>query len=152
MKLFAPVQKRYAHALAAQNKVKQIEATCKTKILSEHVFNISEEWRPDETGRITEPNQDYLMADDDFQTYSKLVHDEYAKHGLNIPLENTPDYITGPVFRKAEKELLEWGFGIIEENPTALKAIGELESLKEVIAWDMKVRDKVINLTMRLAV
>jgi len=152
MKKMSTIQKRYAKALAAQRVVKEIEATVKTKILSENIFNVSSEWRPDETGRVTSPASDFLMSDEDFQIYSKLVHNEYANHGLKIPSDNTPDYKTAPALRKAEKELIEWGFSIIKKDPRAIKAIGELETLSEAITWDMKVRDQVIDLTMRLAV
>ena len=151
-KSLAPIQKKYAKALAAQQVVKEIEVACKTKILSENTFNVSSEWRPDETGRITDHTLDYLMTDEDFQIYSNLVHVEYLKNGLNIPPENTPDYKTAPALRKAEKELIEWGFSVIEKDPLALKSIGNLEILKEAIAYDMKSRDQVIDLTMRLAV
>jgi hypothetical protein len=103
-------QKNYMVAKANYETVCQIEKECKTKVLTENVFFVSEEWE-ERGSRITDPIIDYLMNDARFRQYFRLCYEEYLKNGIAAE-----DYLTCPTYKpfqallKAEKELIDWSY------------------------------------------
>jgi hypothetical protein len=153
---FSPAQMNYMKAKAYHETIKDIEAKVKTKVLAEQVY-MSEDVIVDgelleKSHRITRPTADFMMSETDFTEYCKLCFEKYKKAGLDVPDYNTtPDYKSFQALKEAEKALIEWGYSVIQKLPQYKNNEKDLAMLKERSSWDLKVRDKLIELTMMCA-
>jgi hypothetical protein len=141
-------QRNYIAAKARHEATKEIDRTCKTKVLAENDF------RAEETGeRITSPNSDFLMSEADFEKYCVLCFEEYKKHGLYLPDWNTTaDYLSFPALMQAEKELIDWGLSNLQRAPEWASIAADVEQLRKALSYRLDIRKKVIDLTLKLAV
>lgn len=148
IKRLSPAQASYIKAKAAYDTVKQIELEVKTNVLAENKF-YTDPREGEEPERIIKPSWDFLMSDEDFTQYCKLTFESYKKNGVDLPDYNTsPEYKVRNELRDAEQALIEWGMSVIKTLPQYKAQEKLIEQLKEAITYDMKIRDKVIELTL----
>ena len=147
---FSPAQLAYVEAKAKQETVSSIVNECKTKVLSEHIF-IAEDDNARDITRITKPSQDFLMSDEDFTTYCKLTHAEYLKQGLKVEdFDACPEWPFNKARMDAEKALIDWGYTVVRTLPEYKQNAKDIQRLMEVAERSPELRDRMINLTMRL--
>jgi hypothetical protein len=144
-------QQNYMIAKANHEAVCQIEKECKTKVLTENVFFVSEEWE-ERGSRITDPIIDYLMNDADSDKYFRLCYEEYLKNGIAAE-----DYLTCPTYKpfqallKAEKELIDWSYKGLRKLPQWGRYAAVLEPFKDKLDYHLDIKKQVIDLAMRLS-
>ena len=157
MRKFSAARTVYMMARAKHETICEIEKEVKTRILADNIF-MSEEvefenGRTIPSERILDPNADFMMNEEDSHKYWRICHDEYTKAGLVIPdYLTTPTFESFPALKKAEKDLIEWGYSLMKKLPQYKTHEKDLEMLKERASWDMETRDKMIDLTMNIAV
>lgn len=156
-------EKRHVYLIAGayHETVKKIDRDSKQAVLDAHVFKISSEEKETRkkykeenlSEHITRPEDDYLMSDEDFKVYSKLVHKERTKRGLKVeswtdsrgqtvPAWNTTsDYKSREALKKAEKDFLEVVFKILPEKMS--------KEFRDSMHF-LDVKKKVLDLSLRL--
>ena len=131
------LQKEYLWAKAEHLATVEIEEKAKKKVLQYHGFFAEESGK-----RIFDYKEDFLMPDEQFETYLKLVHKERLKMGLDIPnWELSADYKTCPALRKVEDELLDFTISIMP---------GEHKEDFTRVKTHWKIRPTMIDLALRL--
>lgn len=135
----ARLQREYLRAKAADEAVKELEKQVKQHILKEFKFYTEEG-----SERITDPREDYLMSDTDFEKYCKLVYEAGKAVGIEKPDWNTKaDYKTRPALKAAEDALLKFGIDIV---PPAMASKNELV----IASRHWKHRGEMLDLVARL--
>ena len=131
-------QQEYLLLKAAIMAAEEIEQENKLRILSENVFI------DDEGVRVTDPSEDWLIEDNSFIEYLKMVAEANKKSGLKIEDYNKVIALEEKeALKKVENELLELQLKII---PAGIK-----ENIKKA-QQHWKYRDEAINLILRLEV
>jgi hypothetical protein len=139
---FKKAQREYNRIKTEHERVLAIDQRSKNKVLTDNVF-----YSEEDNKRITNCNSDFLMSEEDFTNYCKLVFAENIKAGLNIPnYETTADYKTFKALKQAEDNLLIAGLEIIPNN---LKS--EKVTLQEV-KNHYKYREKMLDIMQRVAI
>ena len=137
-------KRNYLTAKAKYETVLKLKKECQEKVLNENEFYTTE-------GEKVNLLNDFLIDDDNFTKYLKLCFEEYKNVGLNPKhYNNAIDYPYMTQLRKAEDSLIEWGKSKIEKLATYKMNIKDLERLYEAINYNLKIREKVINLTMSI--
>lgn len=151
---FSPAQQNYMKAKALYETVKEIEAECKTKVLQEHKFYVEEQedrYNRLDHGRILKPNSDFLMSESDFDSYCKLCFDEYKKAGLDPEHYNA--VVSWPyreALNKSENDLIDWGWSILRTLLKWNEVAQTLEDFRSKLGHNLKVRQQVVDLTMKI--
>ena len=131
-------QQEYLLLKAAIMAAEEIEEENKVKILKENVFV------DDEGIRVTNPDNDWLIKDNTFIEYLKMVAEANKESGLKV---NNYDEVIAleekEALKKVENELLELQLKII---PAGIK-----ENIKKA-QQHWKYRDEAINLILKLEV
>lgn len=139
------LQETYFKALAYHETIKEIEKESKIKVLADHVFLVEKGFtgRGIQNGeRITDHTEDFLMSDEDFTRYCKLVYEEEKKQGLNkLDYNTTADYESRKLLKMAEECLLDFSIKI---SPKKIQ--GTLEKAKT--HW--KHRKEMLDLVLKL--
>ena len=131
-------QQEYLLLKAAIMAAEEIEEENKVKILKENVFV------DDEGIRVTNPDNDWLIKDNTFIEYLKMVADANKKSGLKIEDYNKVIALEEKeALKKVENELLELQLKITPANI--------IENIKKA-QQHWKYRDEAINLILRLEV
>lgn len=131
-------QQEYLLLKAAIMAAEEIEKENKVKILKENVFV------DDEGIRVTNPDNDWLIKDNTFIEYLKMVADANKKSGLKIEDYNKVIALEEKeALKKVENELLELQLIITPANI--------IEDIKKA-QQHWKYRDKAIDLILRLEV
>ena len=131
-------QQEYLLLKAAIMAAEEIEEENKLRILSENVFI------DDEGIRVTNPDNDWLIKDNTFIEYLKMVADANKKSGLKIEDYNKVIALEEKeALKKVENELLELQLRITPANI--------IEDIKKA-QQHWKYRDKAIDLMLRLEV
>jgi len=111
------LQIAYLVAKAAQETAEKLDKEIKTQVLAENEYLISNDWEERSGQRILNPNSDYLMTDNNFDSYCKKVFELYKEHG--IVLESWDRSATWPSRKtaiEAEKALIKYGCEITPKN------------------------------------
>ena len=131
-------QQEYLLLKAAIMAAEEIEEENKVKILKENVFV------DDEGIRVTNPDNDWLIKDNTFIEYLKMVAEANKESGLKV---NNYDEVIAleekEALKKVENELLELQLKITPANI--------IENIKKA-QQHWKYRDEAINLILRLEV
>ena len=131
-------QQEYLLLKAAIMAAEEIEEENKVKILKENVFV------DDEGIRVTNPDNDWLIKDNTFIEYLKMVAEANKESGLKV---NSYDEVIAweekEALKKVENELLELQLIITPANI--------IEDIKKA-QQHWKYRDEAINLILRLEV
>jgi len=131
-------QQEYLLLKAAIMAAEEIEEENKVKILKENVFV------DDEGIRVTNPDNDWLIKDNTFIEYLKMVAEANKESGLKV---NNYDEVIAleekEALKKVENELLELQLIITPANI--------IEDIKKA-QQHWKYRDEAINLILRLEV
>jgi len=131
-------QQEYLLLKAAIMAAEEIEEENKVKILKENVFV------DDEGIRVTNPDNDWLIKDNTFIEYLKMVAEANKESGLKV---NSYDEVIAweekEALKKVENELLELQLKITPANI--------IENIKKA-QQHWKYRDEAINLILRLEV
>jgi len=131
-------QQEYLLLKAAIMAAEEIEEENKVKILKENVFV------DDEGIRVTNPDNDWLIKDNTFIEYLKMVADANKKSGLKVNSYNEViAWEEKEALKKVENELLELQLIITPANI--------IEDIKKA-QQHWKYRDEAINLILRLEV
>lgn len=132
-------------AMAVQQVNKDISQKSKESVLKNHIFKVSRNNR-ELSGRelrILTPRRDFLMGEEDFKTYCKLVHEERTKRGLIIPhWDLTADYKSLKVLTDAENDFID----------ICLKMLPEVlrKDLKGIKTGMYDVRKRFLDINLRL--
>jgi len=149
---FSPAQMKYMKAKAMHETIVNLEKQCKEKVLEQNDFwSVPVEGIDEKTERILKPGYDFTMSDKDFIEYCKLAREQYQAIGIETPDYNTsPTYKSRPALKKAERELIEWGWLILRSHPKYSAVAAGIENLKKEITHNTEIREKVIDLTLSL--
>ena len=144
---YSKAQLGYILAKAKYEAVKSLVYACKKDVLEKNVF-LEEDGKKE---RITEPISDFRMSEEDFAKYCKLTHAIYIEKELEVKDWDTcPEYIYSNKLNQAEKELIEWGNEKIKKLPEYKPHAKEIENLIKVAGHNLKIRSKLIGLTLTL--
>lgn len=149
---FSPAQQAYIQAKAEHDTLEKLAEKIQIQVLAKHEFYTEPDDDTEQPERITHPMSDYRMSDDDFIRYLKLCYAEYQKHGIAPKGYDT--VVTHEAWlklKKAEQDLIEWGYSILRKMPEYKKHANDLEALKEHIKYNIEAREKLIDLTLQLS-
>ena len=139
------IKKNYLKAKAEYEKVLKLIKECQEKVLNENEFYTTE-------GEEVNLLNDYLMTDEDAIDFWKLCSIEYKKIGLKQKhYEDSIDYPYMAKLRKAENDLIAWGKSKIEKLAAYKMNVEDIAYLYKMLSYNLKVREKVINLTMSIS-
>jgi len=139
---FKPTQEQIQSAelvfikMAELKMLQEIIIPLENRILKENVF-----YEMDDLGGriITDRSHDWLMSDEDFNRYLKLVYAERVKIGINTPWDQCPISLVEMDLINAERDL-----------------INSFESLTginyELVSRKLDLKDQYVELTLRLIV
>jgi hypothetical protein len=108
----AKVGKAVFMAMAYVDTIRPIVDGYQRKILTEEKYAYAEKWH-DRMGKtyaewITEPNETYLMEENDFAHYAKRCNEEMTKAGLRVEKEgNCPLLVAEHLLIKAKQALID---------------------------------------------
>lgn len=150
--LLGKLKSNYFNAKVFLEMIQEQEKEIERKILAENEFYVEEELvelmeKRDGTGkpeRILEPDNTYMMSEDDFLKFIDLCYPEFVKAGIANPKgkEYCCDNEARELFNEATKQLVEYGIEIMPDIP-------EKEVLRKAV-WNIKWRDKVLDLVLSL--
>jgi hypothetical protein len=125
--------------------IKEKQKECQKKVLKENTFYTTE-------GERATIENEFMINDKDYIKYLKLCFEEYKKAGLK-PRHwgKALDYPYWQILKKAEEQLIKWGYSQMKKAKE-YKNKKDLDYLFEKIKTNLKYRDKVIDLTLRLNV
>ena len=143
-KVLKQLKENYLVAVALVKLIREQTDEIQTQILSEHVFNVCDEFKDDETpNRITRPEDTFMMCNDDMTRFLTLLKPEYEKAGIASKrgMEYIPASDAMDLERAADEALVEYALQII---PIKLS-----KQLKAQI-HRKKVHDGVLNTILLL--
>lgn len=150
--LLGKLKSNYFNAKVFLEMIREQEKEIKRKILAENEFYEEEEFvellekrggsgKPE---RILEPDNTYMMSEENFLKFLDLCYPEFVKAGIANPngKEYCCDNEARELFNEATKQLVEYGIEIMPDIP-------EKELLRKAV-WNIKWRDKLLDLVLNL--
>lgn len=137
----------YMMAKAYYETIHEKEIECDKRVLESHIFYKDEKWMEmianHTKKRILDPEDSYLMNEQDSQEYYTLIYEEYKKEGIDHPNGRTwiPSSIAKDLLRKSENALMDYAIDIAPE---------ELRETLETAKHHWKYRDTLLNIILRL--
>ena len=147
------MKSNYFNAKALYEYIKEQAEDIQRKVLAENPFYIADDMLElrerrgyDGDKRIYEPNETYLMSEDDFQKYLDLIYPEYVKAGIadKRGRDYIPEAEAKDLMWETEKQLVEYGIDIIPDEYAEQKA-----TLRKAVR-NIKYKDKVLDFVLML--
>ena len=151
--MLGKMKSNYFNAKALYECIKEQAEEIQRKVLAENPFYIEDEMLElrerrgyDRDKRIYEPDETYLMSEDDFQKYLDLIYPEYVKAGIadKRGRDYIPEAEAKDLMWEAEKQLVEYGIDIMPDEYSEQK-----ETLRKAVR-NIKYKDKVLNFVLML--
>lgn len=94
-------------AKVARQVVEPIVLANQAKVLADYIFEVDERWAPHETGRITKPQDAWLMTEANFLAYLGSVNQLNIAAGYQYPSESCPLLMAQEDERIARRQMID---------------------------------------------